>query len=149
MPADTTISTIPSASRTGIINTPIGTPLPVPVTLPGTGTGTTAPVAPAVPLTSGEQAAGTFGGFTPFSGTGSTVNKIGDPLGIAKRLGLPHSLTGPLTLGGLLFKHNRPAIGDIAAATAAGHPITDAQWAKAGYGPGGTDLLTKIGRAHG
>lgn len=104
---------------------------------------TPVPVQGETPDTPGMIAAKAYGGSPEFGKVGSLVNKAGDPLHIARSLGLPNSLTGPLTLGGALFRKNRPAIGDIAAAMAAGTPITDAQWLKANYGPGGAALPTK------
>lgn len=101
---------------------------------------TPVPVQGETPDTPGMIAAKAYGGSPEFGKVGSLVNKAGDPLHIARSLGLPNSLTGPLTLGGALFRKNRPAIGDIRAAMDAGQQITDAQWAKAGFGPNGANL---------
>ncbi len=46
----------------------------------------------------------------------------------------------PGLLGNAFGVNNRSPIGDIAGALALGRPITDAQWASAGYGPGGSPL---------
>ena len=87
-------------------------------------------------ITPGMQAAM---GVNPSSGGGSSgmgalggaaLGAIGGPLG---------ALAGGL-LGNSLFKKNRPYIQDIAAAMQNGTPITDSQWAQAGYGPGGAAL---------
>ncbi len=70
---------------------------------------------------------GALGGAAAGAAMGSVVPGIG-------------TLVGGLA-GGLmpnLFKQNRPYIQDIAAALQQGKTITDAQWAQAGYGPGGT-----------
>lgn len=44
--------------------------------------------------------------------------------------------------GNVFGANNASAIQDIAAAISRGETITDAQWAQAGYGPGGTQLGT-------
>lgn len=47
---------------------------------------------------------------------------------------------GAMALGGILgAKKNNSPIQDISQAIALGRPITDAQWAQAGFGPGGAD----------
>lgn len=55
------------------------------------------------------------------------------------RGGAGRSITG-MALGGILgAKKNNSPIQDISQAIALGRPITDAQWAQAGFGPGGAD----------
>lgn len=123
MPDTATNYTVPAASRTGLINNPLTR-----LTVPQTGDAIT-------PLTQGQQAAQGIGSGVPQGSAYKYIKMSGDPL----KLGLPNPLQ---VFPGALFKKNRPAIGDISAALAAGQPITDEQWAKAGYGPGGTNLLT-------
>lgn len=53
--------------------------------------------------------------------------------------GNPGSPLGALPVVGGLFRKNASPIQDIAGAIRQGKTITDAQWAQAGFGPGGTD----------
>lgn len=70
------------------------------------------------------------GGLTP--GMAAAKAATGTRGGGGTSLGL-NSLAGGLLAG----KKNNSAIQDISQAIALGRPITDAQWAQAGYGPGG------------
>lgn len=98
--------------------------LPTMAPVPAVPAGAAAPV-----LTPGMQAAKAYA--NPKGGLYGTLNQFD----LAKSVGLPSAFPGLS-----LFKKNRAAIGDIAAALAGGATITDAQWAKAGYGPEGAAL---------
>lgn len=99
-------------------------------------------------------------GIAPPAGSGNAgggnilANASGMPTGtgnltpgmIAAQASGPHSGNGTvdnLLLGGGvaggLFRKNATPIQDIAGALKLGRTITDAQWAQAGYGPGGAD----------
>lgn len=88
-----------------------------------------APAAPAGPSPGmlAAQAAGPHSKNPLTSGVGGVVSGLGGPLGAAGPL--------PQLLG--FGKKNASPLQDIAAAMAKGLPISDASWAKAGYGPGG------------
>lgn len=98
-----------------------------PSTDPGGGGGpfTPAPAGP-TPGMLAAQAAGPHSKNPLTSGVGGVISGLGSPLGAAGPLGQ--------LLGG---KKNAKPLQDIAAAMAKGIPISDAAWAKAGYGPGG------------
>lgn len=90
-------------------------------TAPGTGTGAGA-------MTPGMQAAMAYNSRSEQGGGGSALMDVAlGPLG------------GNFTEQ-LFGMNNRSAIGDIWGALQEGRPISDASWASAGFGPGGTAL---------
>lgn len=82
--------------------------------------------------TAGATPAAAPGGLTP--GMAAAKAATGTRGGGGTSLGL-NSLAGGLLAG----KKNNSAIQDISQAIGLGRTITDAQWAQAGYGPGGVD----------
>jgi hypothetical protein len=84
-------------------------------------------------------AALTGGGAGTGAAAGGNYLTAGETPGvIAAKAAGPHSQSGLNFLSPAgLFRSNASPLQDIAAALAAGQPISDASWAKAGYGPGG------------
>jgi hypothetical protein len=95
----------------------------------------------------------------PGSATGANGTSGGNPSPgmIAAQAAGPHSKNGVTDgIGGFaldgglgLFRKNASPIQDIAAAMANGTPITDSQWAQAGYAPGGSAPGSQPGSATG
>lgn len=144
MPDSTTVSTIPAAFRTGLINSPANrAPLPVPLTTPSSSSSPSSRA-----LTFGEQAAlnysggGNTGGLTTAIKTVPGLGKYSAEKVLGKWAPLTGQYGAPLNYALGLGRKNNTPIQDIQQALALGNPVSDASWAKAGYGPGGSNLLT-------
>jgi hypothetical protein len=85
---------------------------------------------------------GTFGkwtgAYTPGILAATQAGGTGVPGGSDNYSGIGGALGG--LFGGNLFKQNNSQLQDIGGALYQGLPITDADWANAGYGPGGATL---------